>query len=375
MKSSLQVGRILGIPLQFHWSFVLVGIWLLYDSWQPGEGIIWANLGWLLLWVCLIFFTVLLHEIGHAIMARWLGIGTEKIVLYPIGGGAFLEQIPEDPGKEIKIAIAGPVVNLLLVGLAALVFFLSSDNNLSLLLQFFLQPNSNIVVFDVSLFEQLTVVFLVLNLLLGVFNLLPAFPLDGGRVLRAVLSYRWSRERATIIAARLGMLGGLLLLALAVYLGDAFFGIGALLIFALAALEHNVQGRRQKLRQALIKDYLEPNFQRLYLSPSTSLAEARQMIINWEDTPIVLLDQWQQPHGITNKLALQATELDGLLDRPLAQVVGAPQWVGLHPEENLLTAAEQLEEHQVFAFPVMDHYGKVLGLLNRQIIQEVLDKK
>lgn len=364
----------MGIPLQFHWTFVLVGGWLLYDSWRPGYGIVWSNVSWLLGWVSLVFLTVLLHELGHAIMARRLGIETEKIVLYPIGGGAFLKELPEDASREIKIALAGPAVNFVLAALAAVFIWGGFNDKLPYLLAYFLEPNGNIVVYDISLIGQMLVVFFLLNLLLGAFNLLPAFPLDGGRVLRAVLSYRFSRERATIIAARVGILGGLVLLGLAFYSQDVFFGVGALLITVFAWMEHQVQRRRSILRKALVKDHLDEKFRKIYLSPQTSLAETRKHIESWGDEPILLMDIWQQPHGVTSKKALFDSAFDSYNAEPLRELVGVPQWIGLHPEESLLKAAEQLNDHELYAFPVLDRYGKIIGLLNRQVIQQVLAK-
>jgi Zn-dependent protease len=305
-------------------------------------------------------------------MARRLGIGTEKIVLYPIGGGAFLTHLPEDAAREIKIALAGPAVNFFLATLAAAFIWGSANDSLPLLLQYFLQPTGNIVVYDVGLFGQMLVVFFVLNLLLGAFNLLPAFPLDGGRVLRAILSYRFSRERATLMAASIGVFGGLLLLAGAFYLQDIFFGVGAVLITVFAGMEYSVQGRRIILRKALVKDYLEEKFRRIYLSPNTSLSEARRMSEEWGDDPILLMDIWQQPHGVTSKKALFDPTFDAYQEDPLQELVGVPQWIGLHPDENLLHAAEQLDEHHLHAFPVLDHCGKIVGLLHRRVIQQVL---
>lgn len=372
MKSSWQLGRIAGIPLQFHWSFILVGLWLLYDSWEP-SGIRWDNFQWLLLWVSAVFLAVLLHELGHALVARRWNIETQKIVLYPIGGGAFLERMPEDPWQEVSIALAGPAVNFLLAGMLVPVIWWSGNENLTLLFQFFLNPQGNIVIFDAATWEYLIVVFFLLNLLLGVFNLIPAFPLDGGRVLRAVLSKYFSRTRATIIAGRVGMAGALLLLGAAVYFSDIVFGVGAVFVFILAWVEIQVQRRRERLSNALVKDYLTPDFRRLYLSPYCSLQTIREEIANWPDQPILLLDGWQHPHGVTDKAALLSKELDEYAADAITAVVGRAAWEALHPEESLLHAAEKLDKYQLYAFPVMDHYGRILGLLDRKTIEAVIE--
>ncbi|MEL7220470.1 MAG: CBS domain-containing protein, partial [Bacteroidota bacterium] len=110
------------------------------------------------------------------------------------------------------------------------------------------------------------------------------------------------------------------------------------------------------------------------LSPHTSLAETRQQIKGWDDAPILLMDIWQQPHGVTNKKALFDPSFDPYQTEPLRELVGVPQWIGLRPEENLLKAAEQLNDHELHAFPVLDRYGKIIGLLNRRVIQQVLAK-
>ena len=375
MKSSWQIGRIAGIPLQFHWSFILVGVWLFYDSWEPGAGIRWDNVQWLLIWIGTVFLAVLLHELGHALVARRWQIDTQKIVLYPIGGGAFLERMPEDPRQEISIALAGPAVNFALAALLAPIIWLGGNEHLPMLFQLFLNPQGNIVVLDAATWEYLIVVFFILNLLLGAFNLIPAFPLDGGRVLRAGLNKYFSRTRATIIAGRVGMLGAIALFAAAFYFSDLVFGIGAVFVFVLAWVEIQVQRRRERLSKALVKDYLTADFRRLYLSPFQTLKNIRQEISTWPDQPILLLDGWQQPHGVTDRVALLSTDLDEFADDAISSVVGRAAWEALHPDETLLHAAEKLDKYKLYAFPVMDNYGRILGLLDRKTIEAVIDGK
>lgn len=375
MKNSLQIGRISGIPIQFHWSFLLVGLWVVYDSWRPGYDFNWDNLQWLLVWIGMIFLAVLLHELGHALAARRWGISTEKIVLYPIGGGAFLERMPEVPREEISIALAGPAVNFALAGLVAPVIWSGGNEQLLQILNLFLRPDGNIVIFDASIWEYLIVVFFVLNMLLGSFNLLPAFPLDGGRVLRALLSKKYSRTRATILAGRIGMWGAVLLLGTGIYLQDYIFAVGSVFIFVLALVEIKVQRRRGRLSQMLVRDHLRTDFRRLYLAPDFSLNNARTLIADWPDEPILLLDKWQQPQGITSRQALLTSDLDAYANDAIDTLVGQVKWEGLHPNESLLKAAEKLDEHQLYAFPVIDGYGRILGLLDRTALDEAVNAK
>lgn len=189
MRLSWKLGRIAGIDVFVHPTFLIV----LLPGVLGGRDMIPLILA--------LFGCVLLHEFGHALMARRFGIGTVDITLYPIGGVARLMRIPRAPGAEFLIAIAGPCVNFAIVAvLAAMGFFSLGSEGLSL--------------DRGSFWGQLAV----LNLGLGLFNLIPAFPMDGGRVLRAALAVPLGRSRATMIAARLGRI-----LAIA-------FGIMAILV-------------------------------------------------------------------------------------------------------------------------------------------------
>jgi Zn-dependent protease len=178
MQLSWKLGRIAGIDVFVHPTFLLL---LLLPE-------VWAVQGLILL--VSVFGCVLLHEFGHALMARRFGIETEDITLYPIGGVARLRRLPRAPGAELLIALAGPAVNFAIVAAVLVLGLLGLDEAL----------------FDagfgaaVAILEQLVVI----NLVLGLFNLIPAFPMDGGRVLRALLSGWLGRARATSVAAGVG---------------------------------------------------------------------------------------------------------------------------------------------------------------------------
>ena len=188
MKWSLKLGRFAGIDVFIHATFFLLLAWIGMIYWSETGTIAGVVTGLVL--ILLLFLCVLLHEYGHALTARHYGVGTRHITLLPIGGVAMLEGMPREPREEMIVALAGPAVNLVIAaGLFLLLGLLGSDRFLS--------------GFDLAgsgLLQSL----LAANLMLAVFNMLPAFPMDGGRVLRATLSMRMDRVRATRLAARIG---------------------------------------------------------------------------------------------------------------------------------------------------------------------------
>jgi Zn-dependent protease len=173
---SLKLGRFFGINLYLHWSFWLLPLWLVLTNGHDPDA---DPLGLRLLLLAALFAFVVLHEYGHALMARSFGIATRDVTLYPIGGVARLERMSEKPWEEFWIAIAGPLVNFVSAGALAFVMFLAPLHGLA---------------------GELVQYLFGMNIVLFVFNLLPAFPMDGGRVLRALLAVPLDRLTATRVA-------------------------------------------------------------------------------------------------------------------------------------------------------------------------------
>jgi len=190
MSLSWKIGRVAGIDLYVHATFLLVFLLVQEELSQGGAVAVRA-----VLLILSVFGCVVLHEFGHALMARRFGIETEDITLYPIGGVARLRRMPRAPGAELLIALAGPAVNFAIV--AALVSLASLG---------LIELGSMSSPRDLTFVTEL----LLVNLVLGIFNLIPAFPMDGGRVLRALLSGFLGRAQATTIAARVGRVLALL---------------------------------------------------------------------------------------------------------------------------------------------------------------------
>ncbi len=244
---SINLFRIRGIQLSLHVSFLML---IAYVAWVGWSAAGWLGLGWMVSYVLLLFTCVVLHELGHSFTARRFGVGVPRIMLLPIGGMAEFDSIPKRPRSEILIALAGPAVNFLIVGVLILFVRFPEDWN----------P----VQFPLTIAE-LWRHLVVLNLVMGIFNLVPVFPMDGGRVFRAMLATRLPYLRATFIAVTLGkvlsVLGALTLgLVYQNWLGAALFTF----IFVAGELEYRGVKRREldeeRLRELLaqLRDFPPP---------------------------------------------------------------------------------------------------------------------
>ncbi len=193
----LPIGTYFGIPLFIHWTFGLLLVWISWLSWMDEPSISYAlfNVGAALS----LFICITMHEYGHALMARRFNIHTRDITLLPIGGVARLDRIPREPGQEFLIAVAGPAVNVVI----ATVIFLGS-----------VAIGHPILEIDLDHYWS---ALLWLNLFLVAFNMLPLFPMDGGRVFRSLLAMFLPYGQATRIAGRLGLVLGILLASVGFY--------------------------------------------------------------------------------------------------------------------------------------------------------------
>lgn len=203
MRWSLRIGRVAGISIFVHVTFLLLPLWIAFTHYSERQN--WVDAASGALFILVLFGIVVLHELGHALTARRFGIQTRDITLLPIGGVARLERIPENPKQELLVALAGPAVN---VCLAVLLFaIVAAGSELSSFAQIGMPGG------------EFLVTLMWVNVALALFNLIPAFPMDGGRVLRALLALRISYLRATNLAAGIGQ---------TLALGFAFVGLSSI---------------------------------------------------------------------------------------------------------------------------------------------------
>lgn len=235
LKWTYTLGRFFGIRVQLHATFLLLLLWIAATT-LLDTGSLPAVVG-SVLFVAALFGLVVLHEYGHALTARAFGVSTRQITLYPIGGVAMLERMPDKPREQLLIALAGPAVNFLLAGLIAVL--LSVSGNAALLAE----PLTGALSLLALLFWA--------NVIMGSFNLLPALPMDGGRVLRALLAMRMSPPRATRAAAKVAKFValGMAVFAFAPVLSG---GSAHLMLFAIAVMVWFMSGveRRAAERSA-----------------------------------------------------------------------------------------------------------------------------
>ena len=266
MRWSFRIGTIAGVRVELHVTFLLFIGWIALSSGlttgSPAEAVSSVAA------VLLVFACVLLHEFGHATAARRYGIATRDIVLLPIGGLARLERMPEKPSEELVVALAGPAVNVVIV---------------AVLLALGVRPGGLDRIGDAGIPDLL----LYVNLAMIAFNMIPAFPMDGGRVLRALLAMRMPFARATRIAAGVGQ-GLALLIGLAgLFTSNFMLMLVALFVFFAAGEERAVAETRVSLDGVSVREAMVTDFRWLGAHESLQRAVDLLMAGSQQDFPVI----------------------------------------------------------------------------------------
>jgi Zn-dependent protease/predicted transcriptional regulator len=281
---------VLGIPIRIHLTFFLILLWFGGDAAGRGESAFLAIVFALLLFAC-----VVLHELGHAAMARRFGVKTTEIVLYPIGGVARLENMPSGLA-ELLIALAGPAVNAVLS--IGLVVFLWASGDLF--------PDG---LGQLQTAADLVPGLLLANLSLLFFNLIPAFPMDGGRVLRATLTFVTSEDRATSIAAAVGQGIAVLFGAAGLFTRNYVLLFIALFVFLGAGQEAAFRRQRAVVLGRRAREAMVTRFETL--APQDSLGRAAELLLATHQQDFPVVSAWSRVVGVLSRSAL----LRGLAER------------------------------------------------------------
>ena len=259
MRNSFQIARLFGIPVKLHWSFGLMLLYVYFIATSEG-----GSVGWYFLFFGALFLCVVLHEFGHALTARRYGVETEDIILSPIGGIARLQRLPEKPIQEFWVALAGPAVNVVIAALIGPWFLGYSLSDV-------LDPVEPSPGLNITASTFWAYVFL-LNVMLVLFNLLPAFPMDGGRVLRALLATKMGRVKATQIASYIGKGMAVLFIGYGVFYGGFTTALIGLFVYFMANQEYRVVKQQAVFEEQTVADVLSPRVPRIPAHTSVQVA-------------------------------------------------------------------------------------------------------
>ncbi len=350
MKWSWKIARFWGIDIYMHVTFLLIVFWVAFSYWVQLHS--WSAVLGGVLFILALFVCVILHEYGHALTARRYGVRTRDITLYPIGGVARLERIPDQPIEELWVALAGPAVNAAISVVLFLILLLTGG----------LPPLRSITLASSNFLLRMFVV----NLLLVGFNLLPAFPMDGGRVLRALLAMRTDYLRATQWASGVGQ-GMAFLFGFIGLLTDPWLLFIALFVWIGAEQESSMARIKNSLGGIPVSRAMQTNFETL--APQDTLARAVELILagSQHDFPVV-----ENGHviGVLERdtfikaLARQGQNepVTGVMRREVPEV---------DTHEMVESALTRLEQSGAKTLPVT-HGGILAGLITSENITEFL---
>lgn len=369
MRGSLRLFTWFGIPVHLHWSFGLIflyAFWIGYDNNLDISGTVWLMGFFVALFGC-----VLLHEYGHALTARRYGVATHDIILTPIGGIARLEKMPEKPVQEFVVAIAGPLVNvaiaLLLFAVSMLVFdgerweffkwflqqqfsFSGSDETGQVLEETGLQPSGLLFYLPV---------LVATNIGLVIFNLIPAFPMDGGRIFRSLLAMKWGRVRATRWAAWLGQAIAVLFIGYGLWSNAFTLALVGFFVFTTARSENSMVQLDDFLRQYRAKDLLRPQFTRLRLNDW--MQSAAELLQQGLERHFLVFDMSDHLVGMLDEASIVSAIKKNDLSKEVAQYAQRPEIV--HPNESLQYVFQLIRQQGNAIVAVGDETG-LLGVID-----------
>jgi len=348
VKGSWKIGKFAGIGVYIHPTFLILVVWILFVYWRLGHDLATVVRG--LIFTLAIFVCVVLHEFGHALTARRYGIDTRDITLLPIGGISSLEKMPDEPVQEFHVAVMGPVVSF---GIAAVLFLILKLTGAGALAQM----NSWTAA---SFLQRL----MVANLMLAAFNLLPAFPMDGGRIFRALLARYVGFVRATRVAARVGHTLAVLFGAIGLFTNPflvliaVFIWVGASQELAMAEMKTALAG--VPVSRVTMTD-ITP------ISASDPLSRAAELVLQGAQQDFPVIENGRLVGILSSKNLLHGFSQRGP-DAPVSEFM-LRNCPAIAPEASLQSALEKFQESGCRVLAVVDR-DRLVGLLTMDNLSE-----
>ena len=366
MKWSWKLGTVAGIGVFVHWTFLILIGWVVLSDVvrgvehnQPPNRIVAEALEGTL-FIIAIFTCIVLHELGHALTARRYGVRTQDITLLPIGGVARLERMPEDPIQEFWIAVAGPAVNVAIaLGLGGAILILGGSAAFSS------APSITIDVFE--RFDKFLLQLLWVNLFLVGFNAIPAFPMDGGRVLRAVLAhFSGDYVRATQVAASIGQMLAIALGFMGLFTPNPFLIFIALFVFLGAQEEAHLVQMRSLMKGLPVRAAMMTRFRALSPDDSLAVATSELLASAQQEFPVVSDGQvvgMLHRNDVISALANQGgARVGDVMQTDCGTVADT---------EMLASTFQRMRESGCSALPVV-HDGRLVGLITLENVGELM---
>jgi Zn-dependent protease/CBS domain-containing protein len=346
---SFQIATLLGIPIRVHVTFLALLVWFATMAAATSRDVK-AELAFVLG----VFTCVVLHELGHAAMAKRFGVRTREIVLYPIGGVARLERIPGGVA-ELLIALAGPAVNVV-IGAVLAVALAAYGAPMPLSIAFPWE--------GAGLVQKL----LWANVMLVLFNMIPAFPMDGGRVLRGLLSISLGQDRATRIAAIVGQLFAVLFAVMGLWTGQFLLVFIGVFVFLGASQEAAYQRGRSAVAGRVAKDAMISRFE--VLRPQDSLGRAAELLLATHQHDFPVLDAWDRVAGVLPRVRLLEELARSGSATPVLDVMQRDPVV-VAPDTPLDAVLGHLQADPVRPLLVVEN-GKLAGMLTLENLSEFI---
>ncbi len=351
MLWSVNIGSIAGTAVRIHITFLMFLVWIFAAGWASGGA--QAAMG-SLVFMLLLFACVLAHEFGHIFAARAFGVATPDVTLLPIGGVARLERIPEKPREEFLIAIAGPLVNVAIAAILMIALRAHLDA----------QNLADVENTSVSLVDRLAEV----NLFLALFNLIPAFPMDGGRVLRALLATRLGYVRATEVAATIGQWCAFGLGFVGLFYNPLLIFI-AIFVYLAAASEAQLVALRAMSRDVPVSVAMMTEF--ATLTPDEHIDAAVQTLLHTSQGEFPVVDAEHRLVGLLGRdeiiRALKQLGPAARVDEAMARDIPT-----IENRRRLDEAFRLLQEKAAPAVGVVDASGRLVGLITSETIGQML---
>ncbi|MBK9733791.1 MAG: M50 family metallopeptidase [Saprospiraceae bacterium] len=350
--NSWKLGTFWGIPVKVHWTFGLLILFVSYSAFASGDKLV-QGLG-LITYVLVLFLCVILHEYGHALTAKKYGVYTKDIIISPIGGLARLESMPEKAVQEFFIAIAGPMVNLIIGLFLAVILYFTTGRMI---------PEISDFKFDEPIEFIRYIIWM--NFALFLFNLIPAFPMDGGRILRSLLSIKLGKVRATKIAAGIGRIIAIVFVIIGIFNQQLSLSLIGLFIFMMAGNEYDQTKILNILGNTKVKEIMRTSFTRLHLSDYyTSVIEK---YYREGEQNFLVFDSMGNVSGSIPELFIKDTIKTGTHDKSVNQLM-SKKLGSVNPEDNLKTVIEFMRKEGIAIVSVIEN-DNIIGVLDRNNIE------